>query len=119
MNSRAGKKNGFTLIEAVVALTLAATGFAALYQLYAGAANAERAASETVYAARLAESLMAEADPEAEGESGGYRWTVERAPSPAGIALETLVLTVTAPSGREIRVVTERANPPASGNPEP
>lgn len=108
--NRPGPKQGFTLIESIVALAIAAAGFASLYQLYATTANAERAATETVYATRLAESLLADPDPGAEGEVRGYVWTIASAPSPGGTALETLTLTITAPSSREIRVITERAS---------
>lgn len=106
------RQQGFTLIESIVAIAIAAAGFASLYQLYATTANAERAATETVYAARLAETLLAEPEPAAAGESRGYAWTVETAPSPAGVSLTTLTVTITAPSGREIRVVTERTAAP-------
>lgn len=116
MTRRNGQKQGFTLIESVVALAIAAAGFASLYQLYATTANAERAAGETVHATRLAEGLLADPDPQTEGESGGYAWTVETAPSPAGTSLQTLTVTVTAPSGREFTVVTERANAPEGGS---
>lgn len=108
--NRPDGKAGFTLIESIVALAIAAAGFASLYQLYATTANAERAATETVYATRLAESLLADPDPDPEGEVRGYVWVIASAPSPGGTALETLTLTITAPSGREIRVVTERVS---------
>ena len=109
MNKTDGK-SGFTLIESIVALAIAAAGFASLYQLYATTANAEREATETVYATRLAESLLADPDADPEGEVRGYAWAIASTPSPGGTALETLTLTVTAPSGREVRIVTERAS---------
>ncbi|MEN0653531.1 MULTISPECIES: prepilin-type N-terminal cleavage/methylation domain-containing protein [Hyphobacterium] len=110
--NRPGPKQGFTLIESIVALAIAAAGFASLYQLYATTANAERAATETVYAARLAESLLADPEADPDGDSRGYAWVIASSPSPGGAALETLTVTITAPSGRQIRVVTERASPP-------
>ena len=101
-------KRGFTLVESVVALVLAAAGFAALYQLYASTAAAERAANETVFAARLAESLLADPDPDPRGEINDYGWDFIRIPAPGQRGLDQLTVVVTTPSGRDIRVVTER-----------
>lgn len=115
MTRRHRKERGFTLIESVVALAIATAGFASLYQLYATTANAERAAGETVYAARLAEALLADPDPETEGESGAYAWALTFTPAPGAAGMETLEVVITAPSGREIRVVTERTSAQGEG----
>jgi len=39
-------RSGFTLVEALVAMLVAAAGFVAIYQIYANAARSERAATE-------------------------------------------------------------------------
>ena len=116
MSRRTASRRGFTLIESIVALTLAAAGFAAIYQLYAGSANAERAATEMVFVSRLADTILSDPAIDPEGVSQGYRWRLEASPSPAQTGLDTLTLIILTPAGREVQVVTERASPTRQEN---
>lgn len=106
-------RKGFTLIEAVVALTLAAAGFAGIYELYAGAARAERLSNEYSHAAALADGFLAAGAEPDEGGEHGYEWSVSREAS--GFAgTERVRVEIRTPSGRSIYVVTEI--PVASGD---
>lgn len=92
-------KRGFTLLETVVALALASAGLAAIYQVYASAANAERAANEARAAVRLTEFLRFEPEP-GTGETDGFAWTITTRPSPGYDGLEEVHIRLTAASGR-------------------
>lgn len=109
-------RRGFTLVESIAAMVIAASGFAAIYQLYGGAANAERAAQEITGAVSLAETLLAEAQSggaaPGQGETDGYLWTLEIAPAPdappgSEATLLRATAQVSAPSGRMVRLTTE------------
>jgi prepilin-type N-terminal cleavage/methylation domain-containing protein len=101
-------RSGFTLLETVIAIALAAAGLAAVYQVYASAAQAERAAGETEQAARLIEHLLAAGEAGSSGETSGYAWTIESVPTPGFDQLETFTIRITAPSGREIELSEDR-----------
>jgi prepilin-type N-terminal cleavage/methylation domain-containing protein len=110
-------RSGFTLVEALVAMLVAAAGFAAIYQIYANAARSERAASDVAQGVRLAEALLAEARLGAgetqSGETDGWRWRVTASPAPAPYDRQLLRLDAEtlAPSGRRISLAVERAVP--------
>ncbi|MCW5724704.1 MAG: prepilin-type N-terminal cleavage/methylation domain-containing protein [Maricaulaceae bacterium] len=110
-------KAGFTLVEALAAMLVAASGFAAIYQIYANAARSERAAAETAEGVRLAETLLTEAAPMAgealTGEAGGWRWRVEATPAapPFSETLLRIEAAAVAPSGRRMTLAVERAAP--------
>lgn len=99
-------RKGFTLIEAVVAMALAAAGFAGIYELYAGAARAERLSNEYSHAAALADGFLAIQSEPDEGRENGYAWTISREASgfPGTERVRVEILT---PSGRTIAVLTE------------
>jgi prepilin-type N-terminal cleavage/methylation domain-containing protein len=101
-------RKGFTLIEAVIAMTIAAIGFAGIYELYAGIARSERAAMETSYAAQLGEGLLASASDSGEGDVNGYAWriTIEDVAEMDG--LERIRVEIDTPRGRTVRISSER-----------
>jgi len=102
-------RKGFSLIEAIVAMTVAAAGFVGIYELYAGTVRAERASIETSYAARLGESLLVSNDGIDEGESDGYQWRISRTPAPDMVGLERISIEIETPRGTTIQMVTEAA----------
>jgi len=108
-------RSGFTLVEALVAMLVAAAGFVAIYQIYANAARSERAATEVAQGVRLAEALLAQVQLAAgdaqDGETDGWRWRVQASPAPAPYERQLLNLEaeVLAPSGRRISLAVERA----------
>ncbi|WP_394693772.1 prepilin-type N-terminal cleavage/methylation domain-containing protein [Hyphobacterium sp.] len=101
-------KSGFTLLETVIAIALASAGLAAVYQVYASSARAEQAADETETAARIAEFLLLTADAEASGETDGFAWSIQRSENAEWEGLETLILRLTSPSGREFELMLDR-----------
>ena len=112
----ANPRAGFTLVESVVAMLVAAMAFAGVYQLYGGAARLERAATQTAEMTRIAESLLAtlptyEIGGEEGGETGDYAWTVSGTGDPEGLDLVRVTVIVTAPDGRQVRLVTDRPIP--------
>tara|TARA_R110002073_G_scaffold18859_8_gene69662 strand:+ start:6192 stop:6530 length:339 start_codon:yes stop_codon:yes gene_type:complete len=107
------KRSGFTLIEAVIALTIAAMGMAGVYELYAGAARVERASTEITYAARLADGLLASGVTDEDGEDAGYAWRVVATPVAAIPGLRRVTVSVETPRGRTVEIVTEMADIPA------
>lgn len=77
---------GFSLIEAVVALAVAALAVAAVYQLIATGLNGAREAEARARAVLLAQSLLAELESgplqaaERSGSEAGLRWRTRVAP---------------------------------------
>jgi len=77
---------GFSLIEAVVALAVAALAVAAVYQLIATGLNGVREAEARARAVLLAQSLLAELESgslrasERSGSEAGLRWRTRVAP---------------------------------------
>lgn len=102
-------RNGFTLIEAIVAMTIAAVGFAGIYELYAGIARSERAAIETSHAAQLGEGLLVSASESATGDSNGYTWRVSIEDVAEMDGLERINVEIDTPRGRTVRISSERA----------
>lgn len=100
-------RDGFTLVETVIAMALASVGLASVYQVYASAADAERAANEAAAAVRLAETLRHAAQ-SGEGETAGFVWTVTTRPSPEFDELETVHIRLTAESGRNYELLVDR-----------
>ncbi|WP_420430896.1 PulJ/GspJ family protein [Hyphobacterium sp.] len=98
---------GFTLVETVIAMALASVGLASVYQVYASAADSERAANEAAAAVRLAETLRPAAQG-GEGETAGFNWTVTTRPSPDYEGLETVHIRLTAGSGRNYEIRFDR-----------
>ncbi|MEE2565724.1 type IV pilus modification PilV family protein [Hyphobacterium marinum] len=105
------KRRGFTLIEAIIALTIAAVGFAGIYELYAGAARGERLSAEISHASALADAFIVSGAAAETGEENGYAWTITRAAS-VFPGTETIDVEITTPSGRTVRVISET---PAEG----
>lgn len=84
--------NGFVLIDALIAIFLLTTCFAALYGLTEGAIGNSREALATTEAANVAQNLMEQLSAQAwednfaegkcipegkvEGSENGYRWTI-------------------------------------------
>lgn len=83
-------RNGFTLIETLVAMVILAMTLGALYQATAGATRNVRIDEHYNYAILLAESLLAEnRRPPAggvsdSGEVQGYQWRVQSRAYPGG-----------------------------------
>ena len=100
-------RDGFTLVETVIAMALASVGLASVYQVYASAADAERAANEAAAAVRLTETLRHAAQ-SGEGETAGFVWTVTTRPSPDFDGLETVHIRLTAESGRNYELRLDR-----------
>ena len=119
---------GFTLIEVLVALAIAALALVAIFEgASAGMQSVERA-QRTVAATRLAQAHMAEVGavvPLAEGETGGtdsagYRWQLRIRPAAAGpasadgfrgpvlYAVESIVSWGPATTPRSVRIQTLR-----------
>lgn len=102
-------RRGFTLVETVVALALASAGMAAIYQVYATAARAERAAAEAETAAALLEHLRHTADRSVTGESGEFSWRISVQPSPDLARLEHVHIEVFPANGRTYSLSFDRA----------
>lgn len=103
-------KSGFTLLEAVVSLALAAAGLALLFQLSTGAVRLHAAARETAAATLVAEARLAEAaetlaGPVSEtGETLGIAWqlqAIEQARTDQAVLLGVSVTALTA-GGRSV-----------------
>lgn len=107
---------GFSLLESVIAITLASAGLAALYQVYASSARAELLANEAEAAASLAQQLMATSRPGDHGEAGSFVWQVDAAATPGWDGLETVTIVLEAESGREYRLPWDR--PVTTGEPQ-
>lgn len=104
------ERSGFTLVEALVSLSLVAVGLAVLFQLTTGAARLHRAASETAALTLLAEARLAVASETLTGpanESGeelGLTWrldAVEQARSEEALLL-SITATAAAPDGASV-----------------
>ncbi len=84
-------ERGFTLLEVVVALAIAALALAALFQAASGGLDNVDIAQRTLGAARRAQNLLAESGVVSplspgvrSGEAEGYRWQVTVRPAVAG-----------------------------------
>ncbi len=81
--SRPGTQSGFTLVEALVALAIAALSLTVLFRTFSDNLERTRRTRDETLAAALAQSLLAQAQDGAPamGEApGGMRWRVAVAP---------------------------------------
>jgi prepilin-type N-terminal cleavage/methylation domain-containing protein len=101
-------RRGFTLLETIVAMALASAGLAAVYQVYASAANAERAANEAHAAVQHFEALRLDAEP-GDGQSEDFTWSISTRPAPGFEGLEEVHIRLTATSGRDYELRFDRA----------
>jgi general secretion pathway protein I len=82
-------EQGFSLLEVLVAFAILALSLGVLLQIFAGGARSAWTAEAYARAADVAESVMALAGTELplavgvhQGETHGYRWTLEMLPYP-------------------------------------
>ncbi|VAV90539.1 hypothetical protein MNBD_ALPHA06-2218 [hydrothermal vent metagenome] len=106
-------KSGFTLLEAVIALLLASSGLAMVFQSMTGAATLQAAAMEMSKTRIVAESVMANAGQMQTGENGvqdDIAWSVVVEPvalSETGRELVRIRVLALGPMGREVQLVSE------------
>ncbi len=113
---------GFTLLETLIALLLAASGLAIVFQSMSGAARLHAAGIELAQTSMLAENIMTQAraaEPGAgpsSGVSNQIAWNVRFEPiarNQNGLQLIRIRVLAAGPNGREVRLVSEtlQANP--------
>jgi prepilin-type N-terminal cleavage/methylation domain-containing protein len=75
--------HGFTLLEVMIAVSIAAVGIVALLELFGGSMHLARAATEQTRAIVVASSVMDQAlwraelpERDYEGDEGDYHWTM-------------------------------------------
>jgi prepilin-type N-terminal cleavage/methylation domain-containing protein len=108
-------KSGFTLIEAVVAMMIAAAGLGMIYQSLGGAARLQAGAMEMARTQTVATSIMANAKQAPAGSSSsgiedGIAWTMQTevvARGENGQQLVRLRVLASGPSGRQVQMVSE------------
>ncbi|MDE0002117.1 MAG: prepilin-type N-terminal cleavage/methylation domain-containing protein [Rhodospirillaceae bacterium] len=115
--------DGFSLLEMLVAFTIAAISIGMIFNLFSGATASAAAARDTQYAVTLAQSLLAEygSSPGVETATGvvagRFEWSVETRPyegrAPTGaLALQQLSVEVTwATLGRRQSVTLQTLKP--------
>ena len=114
------KASGFTLIETIIATALASIGFALIFQGLSGAVRLTKASAETERSVLVAKSVLAEntlspGEIHSQGISDGIAWTlnanilIER---PDGVKLIRYTVLTKGPTGRQVRLVTERTATP-------
>jgi len=118
---RDNEPNGFSLVEVLAALVIAALMLNALYFAFSSAAGAGSRADDRLAATRIAGSLIDEHTASRtlrsgtrEGQHGMFAWTVTIAPAADNLAVATsgpwrlhqIVATVSWPPRRQIRVET-------------
>jgi len=128
-------ERGFTLIEALVALAIAALGLVAVFAAAGGGLESVDIAQRYVAATRAAQTHLAEvgtAIPLADGDiggldAGGLRWRVRMkpvqtragedaaVPSPTLYAVESVVSWGAVGSGRSVRLESLRVAAPEKG----
>ncbi len=122
---------GFTLIEVLVALAVAAASLAAIGSLVATTARGNRSIEQHVALAEIARAIEASFSGQEQllvggqvGEIAGYRWRVDVMPflsfdgsiaDRARWLPQHVVVTVTAPSGAVLRIDTVRLQRRAEG----
>jgi len=106
-------KSGFTLLEAVIALVLAASGLAMSYQGMGGAAKLQAATQEMNRTQMVAASVLASLNTSSSEQSGitdGIAWSVVVEPiarNGQGQELVRIRVLASGPSGREVQLVSE------------
>ncbi|PHS23612.1 MAG: hypothetical protein COA84_10840 [Robiginitomaculum sp.] len=114
------KTAGFTLIETIIATALASVGFALIFQGLGGAVRLTKASAETERSVLVAKSVLAEntlvpGEIHSQGITDGIAWTlnanilIER---PDGVKLIRYDVLAKGPTGRQVRLVTERTATP-------
>jgi len=107
------RRDGFTLVEALVAMAIAAAGFAGLYQLLSGAAQLERSAQQVQSMTVVAESVLLRtpfmpAGQALQGAEGEYEWSISAIADPELATLSIVTVTVFSPDGRSLRLRSAR-----------
>ncbi len=107
------KKAGFTLLEAIIALLLAASGLSLSFQSIGGAVKLQAAALEMSKTRIVAESIMSTALEQENGAYGveeGIAWSIYLEPvsfNENGQELVRIRVQAAGPSGREMHLVNE------------
>lgn len=117
---RRSKKAGFTLVETVIAASLAAVGFALVFQGLGGAVRLTKASEQTTRAVLVAKSVLAEntlhpAEIHLQGITDGIAWTLDASvliERKDGVKLIRYDILAEGASGRRVRLVTERTATP-------
>lgn len=113
--NKTDRRAGFTLLEAVVALFLAALGLGVLYQGFAASARMERVAEDRHKILMVAEQVLQRArsgglKDGATGEQNGIAWQVVRgtlAERDNGSKLAEIQVRALAPDGAQVNLRTE------------
>ncbi|MBL4617447.1 MAG: prepilin-type N-terminal cleavage/methylation domain-containing protein [Robiginitomaculum sp.] len=106
-------EHGFTLLEAIVSLVLAASGIALMFQSITGAAKIQAATIELQQTRMVAHSIFAKINPETQNSSGilnGIAWTLTAEPiarNSQGIELIRIRIVTSGASGRQVVLVSE------------
>ena len=113
---KGSNKNGFTLLEAVIALLLASTGLALVFESFGGAAKLQVAAAELSRTQIIAENILNNAIQaqgrvvNAEGIVDGVAWTLSVEPIAQNQNQHELIrirVLASGPTGREVSLVSE------------
>ena len=115
---KTNSKRGFTLLEAIVSMVLAASGMALVFQGIGGATKLQGAAQELNRTNTVAHNILITADPNIQNNSGitdGIAWTVTSSPiarNKSGAELIRIRVAASASSGRQVLLVTEAIRSP-------
>ncbi|MBL1430376.1 MAG: type II secretion system protein [Robiginitomaculum sp.] len=109
--------HGFTLLEAIVSLVLAAAGMALMFQSITGATKIQAATVEMRQTRMVAHNILASVSPDTESSSGvtsGIAWTITAEPlarNDRGIELIRIHIIAQAASGRQVVLISETLRP--------
>jgi prepilin-type N-terminal cleavage/methylation domain-containing protein len=114
---RRDRRKGFTLIEAVVAMAVAAMGFIGLYQVLSGAARLDRSAQDIQSMTLVAESVLAQTPhmppgQSVQGEEAGFSWSLTATGDPAMAGLSRIRVEVVSALGQRIVLRSARPSEP-------
>jgi type II secretory pathway pseudopilin PulG len=109
--------HGFTLLEAIISIVLAASGMALVFQSIGGASKIQAATVELTQASIVAHSILAAISSDTQSSSGvtdGIAWTITAEPlttNQQGTELIRVKIITSGSSGRQVFLVTETLRP--------
>ncbi|MCF6291808.1 MAG: type II secretion system GspH family protein [Robiginitomaculum sp.] len=109
--------HGFTLLEAIISIVLAASGMALVFQSIGGASKIQAATVELTQASIVAHSILAAISSDTQSSSGltdGIAWTITAEPlarNNRGMELIRIHIIASAASGRQVVLISETLRP--------